>query len=98
MLLPPAYIAAIKLVGVGPLLAVTELPSLGWIIRAVPSVRIKAQAKSTRTRMIGPQNESTNPLRRPNGLDTWRKTDQVKRAIRRLRIPKLIRAYSTVVK
>src|SRR5690349_5067991 len=98
MLLPPAYIAAIKSVGVGPVLAVTELPSFGWIIRAVPSVNIKAQTKSTRTRIIGPQNESINPRRRPKGLDNRRKTAQVTRAIRKLRIPELTRAYSTVEK
>ena len=87
MLLPPANIAVIKSFFVSPLLARTEVPSFGWMIRAAPIASVNAQTPTSDTRIAGPQNEKIDPCACPNGLDIVLKIHQTRRASWRPRMP-----------
>jgi hypothetical protein len=95
-LLPPAYIAAVELVGVSPLVAPMEVPSFGWISRAMPHVRPKAHTTTSSTRMAGPQHERTTARYRTKELDRQRQSRHVRHATLSLMMPAPMRAYRSV--
>src|SRR3954469_16014457 len=69
MLVPPAYIAVTKSVGVSPLVARMDVPSSGCMIKAAPSVRPRAQTPTSSTRMTGLQKDRTAPCLEPRAFE-----------------------------
>ena len=79
MLVPPAYIAVTKSVGVSPLVARMDVPSSGCMIKAAPSVSPRAQTPTSSTRMTGPQKDRTAPCLEPQTFEALTKEAQVSR-------------------
>src|SRR5947209_11312705 len=96
MLLPPAYSAVRKSLGVLLSLPFTAVPRYGCMIRADPTVRTPAQVTMSATTIVDPANDRTAGRCRPKALETQKNRPHVMRATRSLMKPAPARAYSTV--
>src|SRR4051794_4713888 len=88
-------IAVGKVVDDSPLSARIDVPSIGLITIAEPSIKPTTHVVTTATRMTGPHSERTKSRRRLSGCDAVRKTIQIQHARRWLTMPLPTRAYST---